>query len=339
MANHSCIPNATVQFAGRYAILRADAPLQSGQEIEISYTDVTYPLSKRRDALDWYYFDCQCPRCLQDLNVYQAAALEPSTTLKLNEFSVVPSLASKIRNHPATKVPDIIATAQDAAEKLVHLITPQEDGEPAVLRAELQQKYTQCRPLVAHELWAVPPLSHILMDVTRYYSSQHAWSFALVVACLEATASNPYQYVPPFETPRVRVLYMIAKLLSNTAAECGGCPPTNKLKSLDAALTKEITAALWEIDQIALCQMLLIMVIKAAPAGYEAHWPMTTMAKTMLDEISILPGRNDEQSIINEWANSPGSERSRAFFEYAVVQPMERLSAFGRDVLRKEFGY
>lgn len=38
MANHSCIPNALVQFIGRKAILRAEMPIKSGEEIVISYT-------------------------------------------------------------------------------------------------------------------------------------------------------------------------------------------------------------------------------------------------------------------------------------------------------------
>lgn len=38
MANHSCIPNALVQFVGRKAILRAEKDIQAGDEIEISYT-------------------------------------------------------------------------------------------------------------------------------------------------------------------------------------------------------------------------------------------------------------------------------------------------------------
>lgn len=37
LANHSCIPNAYVCFAGRKAILRAETDIKEGEEIEISY--------------------------------------------------------------------------------------------------------------------------------------------------------------------------------------------------------------------------------------------------------------------------------------------------------------
>lgn len=38
MANHSCIPNATVLFIGRTAVLRAERAIREGEEIEICYT-------------------------------------------------------------------------------------------------------------------------------------------------------------------------------------------------------------------------------------------------------------------------------------------------------------
>lgn len=37
MANHSCIPNAIVQFIGRKAFLRANVTIKEGEAIEISY--------------------------------------------------------------------------------------------------------------------------------------------------------------------------------------------------------------------------------------------------------------------------------------------------------------
>lgn len=38
MANHSCVPNAIVQFENRTALLRTELPIKAGDEIEISYT-------------------------------------------------------------------------------------------------------------------------------------------------------------------------------------------------------------------------------------------------------------------------------------------------------------
>lgn len=43
MANHSCVPNAMVQFVGRTAVLRAERPVAAGDEVEISYTGAPLP--------------------------------------------------------------------------------------------------------------------------------------------------------------------------------------------------------------------------------------------------------------------------------------------------------
>jgi hypothetical protein len=37
MVNHSCVPNAFVQFNGREAILRAYRAIAEGEEVEILY--------------------------------------------------------------------------------------------------------------------------------------------------------------------------------------------------------------------------------------------------------------------------------------------------------------
>lgn len=44
MANHSCIPNAAVQFIGRNVLLIAENPIRAGDEIELAYTCKEDPL-------------------------------------------------------------------------------------------------------------------------------------------------------------------------------------------------------------------------------------------------------------------------------------------------------
>jgi SET domain-containing protein len=41
MVNHSCVPNAFVQFIGRKAVLRANRAIKDEEEIEISYIGMT----------------------------------------------------------------------------------------------------------------------------------------------------------------------------------------------------------------------------------------------------------------------------------------------------------
>ncbi|KFY17300.1 hypothetical protein V492_00760 [Pseudogymnoascus sp. VKM F-4246] len=64
MANHSCAPNASLEFDGRCAILTALTHIEKGEEITISYIDTTQPRAARQAFLkEHYYFTCACPAC------------------------------------------------------------------------------------------------------------------------------------------------------------------------------------------------------------------------------------------------------------------------------------
>lgn len=71
--NHSCAPNAVVQFSaaaaassmGVVASVRTTERVKSGDEVTIAYVDVGQPGYLRRAAIRGagYCFDCACPRC------------------------------------------------------------------------------------------------------------------------------------------------------------------------------------------------------------------------------------------------------------------------------------
>lgn len=93
MANHSCAPNASLEFDGRCAVLTALTHIEEGEEITISYIgqssllrlsasfsqtsvlssvkpkltthiDTTQPRAARQAFLqEHYYFTCACPAC------------------------------------------------------------------------------------------------------------------------------------------------------------------------------------------------------------------------------------------------------------------------------------
>jgi hypothetical protein len=64
MANHSCRPNAVVQFDGHRANLRAIAPIEAGEEVLVSYIDLADTTQGRRKELaQGYFFTCQCVMC------------------------------------------------------------------------------------------------------------------------------------------------------------------------------------------------------------------------------------------------------------------------------------
>lgn len=66
--NHSCVPNCAAHFslvpgsAPKVAI-RSLAPIADGEQMFLSYIDVTLPRSERASELKRYGFTCKCSRC------------------------------------------------------------------------------------------------------------------------------------------------------------------------------------------------------------------------------------------------------------------------------------
>lgn len=64
LANHSCDPNAVVVMDGPELSFRCIKPIAEGEEIFISYIDVSNPLARRQKELgERYYFTCACSKC------------------------------------------------------------------------------------------------------------------------------------------------------------------------------------------------------------------------------------------------------------------------------------
>ncbi|KAM0343329.1 hypothetical protein ACHAPU_008650 [Fusarium lateritium] len=335
MANHSCIPTAMVQFVGRKAILRAEKPIRVDDEIEISYTDYTFPLSKRKQALAPYFFDCLCLRCEKDLNVYQVCAASP--IIALNKHSLVVDVG-KLGQHPAAKDSDKASAARRYSEELSDLI---DDKEPSLSlesrRAFLRARYQRCKGLVAEKLWAVSPLPQLLMEISILYAEEENFVYALATACFIATSCDPYRHTLPYHPIRVKGLLLIAKLLANTAADTASLGNSQAVAS-KGDFNQRALQTLQDIDQVALCQMLLIMVLKSVPRGYVQEWEVSITAKQMLDEINQLPGRDQELSLIKSWTEKPEADQARAFFEYAVVRQVDALANLGLEIFGMDFG-
>ncbi|KAM0471778.1 hypothetical protein ACHAPX_009171 [Trichoderma viride] len=336
MANHSCIPNAAVQFIGRNALFIAENPIRAGDEIELAYTFYTDPLPKRREALAHYKFVCQCLRCRDNLNVYQVAAVSP--TVNLNSQSLVPDV-SKFRHHPATSnssKQSIINQYGESADSIVNTLA--EIESPSERRTFLKSEYKKRKALVDGQLWAVTPLPDIIFRISMLYGQEEDFTLALPVACLIATACDPYQYTSPFHSIRLSGLFTIANFLTHTAATTASLENSNTPVSRTALLEQKIEQTLREIDQVSLCQMLLIMVLKYSPSKYGAKMDLAVKAQALLDDIEKLAGREQEVSLIDEWRRDPNSEKSQAFFEFAVVKQVDALASLGKEVLERDFG-
>ncbi|KEY65659.1 hypothetical protein S7711_08732 [Stachybotrys chartarum IBT 7711] len=318
MANHSCIPNAFVQFIGRKAILRAETPIEAGQEIEISYTGKLH-----------------LPTLQEEKGPRSVCAESPS--LNLNQISVVPNL-SQVKKHAAVTKPTTRSSAKTLGEALADMIdSTSTTGSLSERHSALKLQLRRCQPLMTEDLWAVSPLPQLLTEVSIYFAEKGAFASALVVACFVATSCDPYRHPAPHHPVRVKGLFMIAKLLANTAAETAALAISLKSTTPAMSLGQDAQETLQDIDQVSLCQMLLIMVLGAAPAAYMKEWDLSVMAREMLADIEQLPGREKETSLIDAWKANPRTEQSQSFFEYAVVQQVKALAGLAAAILKAEF--
>lgn len=202
----------------------------------------------------------------------------------------------------------------------------------------LRQQLKICEDLVAKNLLAVSPVPQVLTELSILFSDKENYAYSLSIACLIAVECDGYRYPAPFHPSRVKTLLMIAKLLANTAAAAAEqSSAVQTSSSVPSDLYQKVLSALQEIDQVSLCQMLVIMILQSVPIEQMAEWDLIVAAKDMLQDIESLPGRENETSLIEAWKNNRNADESKPFFEYAVVQQINNLATLGRAVIDQEF--
>ncbi|XEU98688.1 hypothetical protein FSHL1_003975 [Fusarium sambucinum] len=320
MANHSCVPNAMVQFIGRKAVLRAEKPINIDDEIEISYTDYTFPLSKRKRALAPYFFDL----------------CAGSPIIDLNRHSLVADVG-KLGRHPGATDPNKVSAARRHSQELSELLEEKESsGSLETRRASLRKRYQRCKELAAEDMWAVSPLPQLLSEISILYAEECNFVYALVTACFITTSCDSYRHVLPYHPVRIKGLLLVAKLLANTAADTASLGISQAV-AIKENFNQRALQTLQDIDQVSLCQMLLIMILKSVPKSYVQEWEVSITAKQILDEIDQLPGREKELSLITAWRENPEADQARSFFEYAVVKQVDALANLGLEILEMDF--
>ncbi|KAF6817518.1 mynd finger family protein [Colletotrichum sojae] len=334
MMNHSCVPNALVQFGGRSATLRATAVINSGDEIEISYIDHTQPKGKRQGDLDSYHFQCSCPKCQHDLDEYQVAKTDP--TVDLNASLSVMRDISRFQNYPSGGAID--PSQRTVVTKLSKIFPVSlRNMEPKEKHEWLRKAYKTGSYFVQAEKWAVEPFAQVVDEACFYFGKdQDNHECALAVACLSAYDVEPFKHVAPWHPQRLKGLSSIAIALSNTA------PNPERLVKLarDMAAAKkfpvESVKVLENLDQVSLCQMILSIIHAHSPLAPSADWEVLVLAQEMLKDIESLPGRDRENGLIIAWRKDPKSMDD--FFEFSVVEPIKALSKLGKVVLEVDMG-
>ncbi|KAI0466459.1 SET domain-containing protein [Xylaria cf. heliscus] len=336
MVNHSCIPNAFVQFVGRTAVLHAYQEIGKDEEIEISYIDCNLHLSERQKALKTrYHFTCNCLRCKDDMDVYQVCRGYPH--LRLNSLS----LSINIQNPPDLHAPSLLSSNESLSATVEEIypwcLTPLLGLSGTEKQKQLRRRWIACKPLRDSRTpaYAIEPLPRVLTEASMYFGEQGNFAYSLCISSFLATSVDPYKSAAPFAPQRVKGLLMVAKLLANTApADLGGSKALESTKSLRGAISK----ALGKVDQATMCQTLLELVVYHAPAAHSTEWGVFREAKDLLGDLEALRGRETEDALVKAFVRNPNGAEERLFFEQAVLGPLRELSGFCVNIMDSEFG-
>ncbi|KAI0154847.1 SET domain-containing protein [Xylariaceae sp. FL1272] len=331
MINHSCIPNAFVQLSGRQAIVHASQEIKKDQEIEISYIDYASPRSTRQEALkERYHFTCPCPRCKEDLDVYQVAKQYPH--LSLNTLSLIPDIEQKLDSLSSS--PQTNNSLDSLTKDIYPWCSIPLNDMPAPEKAkQLRQRWRACAPILPTNHYAIEPLPQLFNEATVYFGAKADFASTLAVSTFIALNINPITYPTPFHPQRVKDLIIIAKLLSNVA------PWSAESKLLtQTATNNDLMLKLAKIDHATICQVLAELVVHYGPMAHSKEWQICKMAQDMLNDIEALPGRDTENSLVKAFMRNPNGAVERQFFEQTILDPVREISSFGLDVMDKELG-
>lgn len=376
MVNHSCVPNAAVSFSGRKAFLRAELPIKEGDEVTISYIgksqyliflqaqneneltgvqpiDYTKPKLFRQLGLDLYHFQCACPRCRDDLTIYEVAQTSP--VIPLNAHSLVPNV-DKLRNLPISlpKGDKELKAFKESIEEIYAIFQGPLSTEPIKNLTErlflLHVQWQHCELLIRAEMWAQEPLALTIEHAIMYYTETGSFAHALAVSCLAALKSHPYKYPAPFREGRLKGLMVIAKTLTNTASPSAMAElearaaqsEQSHISASSAHYSELLFTCLKQVDQVSVCEALALMVERDGPLAAPSEdgeagdeWEIVGLAKSMLKDIASLPGREKEAGLLRAWVQNH-DEAGKKYFQEQVLRPIEDMAVLAVEILKAD---
>lgn len=225
--------------------------------------DNTLPKAARHEALRLYHFKCDCPRCKDDLDVYEVCRASPH--LRLNSFSLQPDLA-KLRSPSIDRTKVSKEEIEAIYKKWKALGEPEGKDEEDHLRLA-QARWEVCRPLVEAKMWAVEPLPTTISQLAARWQTSHKMVvYALPLLCFASTECDPIKLVAPFMPWRIKGVMAIAMLLAVTGefTASGG---------LATRCTHEgLVGTLAMADQVSMCEALLRLVVHHGSIGASEDW-------------------------------------------------------------------
>jgi SET and MYND domain-containing protein len=267
-----------------------------------------------------YHFQCDCPRCKDDLDVYEVCQASP--VIPLNSLSLQPDLA-KLRNPPVdrSKVPK--AETEVIYKKWQSLTEPKGNNDKEAELKLAQARWKLCKPLAEAKMWAVEPLATTIGQLAvSWQTSYKMVVYSLPLLCFLATEIDPFKLVAPFKPWRIKGILAIVKLLAVT----GELTASGELA---ARCTHEgIVGTLAMADQVTMCEGLLRLAVYQGSIGASEDWEVLKEARAMLQDVESLQGREQESILLRAWARDPEDPVGAAFFNDQVLRPVNTLASF-----------
>ncbi len=182
-------------------------------------------------------------------------------------------------------------------------------------------------------MFAVEPLSQVLVEAVIFLGEQGDFAAALSVACFIALQIDPYRNPMPFAAQRVKGMLMVAKILTNTAPGVAAPPADDRREAVQTKLSNILV----QTDQVTVCHAVLALVIRWGPAAHSNEWEVCSEARDLLKDIEALPGREKECAMVNAFSRNPSGPDESLFFEIGVLKPIQELSRIALDVIAVEF--
>jgi SET and MYND domain-containing protein len=295
----------------------------------LTFPDNTLPKSARHEALRLYHFECDCPRCKDDLDVYEVCQSSPD--IRLNSFSLQPDLA-KLRNPSIDRSKVSKAEVEAIYKKWKALGEPEGNDEEEHLKLA-QARWEVCQPLVEARMWAVEPLPTTISQLAmRWQTSYKMVVYALPLLCFVSTECDPIKLVAPFMPWRIKGVMAIVMLLAVT----GEFTASGELAT--RCTHEGLVGTLAMADQVSMCEALLRLAVHHGSIGASEDWGVLKEAKAMLADLESLQGREQESKLLRAWARDPEDPEGAAFFESQVLGPIKALSSFAVETLEAMLG-
>ncbi|KAK8138367.1 SET and MYND [Apiospora sp. TS-2023a] len=336
MVNHSCTPSAFVQFIGRRAVLRAYRSIQEDEEVTLSYIACESHRSHRQRTLkERYHFQCNCPRCKDDLDVYEVGQAYPH--LDLNRLTLIPDLDLYRNPSQSGYLRSNLALQRVVDETFLECSQPLTDTDFAERAKQLGHRWEKCAPLRKAKLYAIEPLPRVLSEASIYFTELGRFSHSLAISCFLALNCDPFQHPMPFHPFRVKGMMAVGKLISNAGQgyDTGAAGQSSTAgQPLEAKLKQVFEAT----DSITVAQAALMMGAWWGPKAHSEEWQPYQEAVEVLKDVETLPGRGDQKKMLSLWAKGGQDVEAQLFFEHAVLKPVQELASLALDIMDTEFG-